>query len=667
MGAVLALVAIDSRAGADAAGARQELSQSLALFAQNNATAARSHALKAVAADPDWGLAHAVLARSYLALGEGQAAQGELRRAIDAGFDGARTHHLMAEAWLLQGDPARALAEAAKAPLRYSGYAMRVAARALAAQGRLAEAQRMIADVLSAAKGANGRAWTDLGRIRQQSSDIAGAIDAANHALAIDRGNVDALLLRGELVRDQYGLIAALPWFETALKVDPWRHDALIDYAATLGDAGRYSAMLDATRRALQARPGSPQALYLQAVMAARADNIDLARSLMQRTHGALAGEPGPMLLNGMLDYAAGGYQQAIEQWRSVLSQQPMNLAARRLLGAALLNAGDPRGALEVLRAIAVRGDADSYTLELAGRAFEQTGERDWASRFLDRAAVPVRDAATPFGSDAPIDALGAKRDRAPDDPVAAVGLIRGLIDQGRTEAALAEAQRVARRYPGAPQAHLLVGDALMLADRSAEAARAYAQAADLRFDEATMLRLVDALDQSGKRQDAAAVLATFLSQNPGNIAAERLTAHWQIAGGQWDAAIALLEGLRARIGNRDAALMGELSLAYAGADDLDAARIYAAAAYRYAPLNPAAADAFGWVLYQSGDNAAALELLQKAVSIAPGHSGLRWHIAQIQAELGQMIAARDNIRRALGDRRFGDRGPAQALLATLG
>ncbi len=664
---LLALAGLSSPAQADGATARQELAQSLDLLKQNQATAARSHALKAVNADPSWGLAHAVLARTYLALGEGAAAEGELRRARDAGFDMARAHQLYAHAWLLQGDAKRALAEVDRAQPRYRLYALRVGARALAAQGKLPQAQRLLAQVLEATKGNDGAAWSDLGRVRQQSSDIAGAIAAADRALAIDRGNVDALVLRGELVRGQYGLIAALPWFETALKVDPWRHDALIQYAATLGDAGRYTDMLSASRRALAARPGSPQALYLQAVMAARAENDDLARSLLQRTNGALVGQPGPLLLGGMLDYRAGAYQQAIDQWRGLLSLQPMNLDARRLLGAALLKSGDAPGALAVLRAIAVRGDADSYVLRLAGQAFETTNERDWAARLLDRAAIPARDVTSPFGSDVPLAAAAGALDQRPDDPVLAVTYVRGLIDSGRLGPALAEAQRLVRQAPGAPQAHLLVGDTLMQMKRPRDAAAAYARAANLRFDEATMLRVVDAYDRAGDRQKAAVVLALFQAQNPMNVAALRLAAHWQIAAGEWDAAIDGLEGLRARLGNRDATLLAELAYAYAGNGELDAARLYGAAAYRLAPLNPAATDAFGWALYQAGENAAALELMRKAVSIAPWHSGLRWHIAQVQAELGQKEAARADIARVLADPRFMDRDAARALLKALG
>ncbi|MEG8018441.1 hypothetical protein [Sphingomonas sp. LR55] len=103
-------------------------------------------------------------------------------------------------------------------------------------------------------------------------------------AVALAPREPSALTLQGEVIRDRYGLVAALPWFEAALKRDAYYHPALIEYAATLGDVGRNADMLVATRRALQARPGSPQALYLQAVLAARAGRIDLARALLRRT-----------------------------------------------------------------------------------------------------------------------------------------------------------------------------------------------------------------------------------------------------------------------------------------------------------------------------------------------------------------------------------------------
>ena len=646
--------------------ARQQLATSLTLLERGNATAARSWALKASRSDPKWPLAHAVLARTYLALGEGLAAQAALGRARDAGFDMGRAHQLRAEALLLQGDAKAALKEVRKADPRFARYALRVAARALAAQGDLPAAQMLLTGVLRQVGGRDAAAWAELGRVRQQVGDVGGAIDAATRALSIDHRRVDALTLRAELVRGQYGLVAALPWFEEALRVDPWRHDTLIAYAATLGDAGRNRDMLRASRRALAARPGSADALYLQAVMAARAGENDLARALLQRTGGALDGRPGPLLLAGVLDYATGGYQQAIGKWRAVVAAAPMNLVARRLLGAALLEGGDPRGAIAALRPVVLRSDADSYALQLVGRALEATGERDWAARFLDRSAIPVQAAALQFGTDDDLDTLAKSAVDAPGSPVARVNLVRGLLFRGMTGDALRQAQIIARAYPGVPQAQLALGDTLMTVKRFDDAAAAYARAANLRFDEPAMLRSVEALEATGKRDKAAVVVALFLAQHPGNVAARRLTGPWPIAAAQWDAAIDTLEGLRADIGNRDAALLAELALAYVGADEEEAAQVYAAAAYTLAPLNPAVVDAYGWVAYQIGGTAQAVELLRKAVAIAPAHGGLRWHLAQAQAEAGDADGARANIAAALADPGFADRVPAKALAAEL-
>ncbi|MBA4048064.1 MAG: hypothetical protein C0476_05925, partial [Sphingomonas sp.] len=113
-------------------------------------------------------------------------------------------------------------------------------------------------------------------------------------------------------------------------------------------------------------------------------------------------------------------------------------------------------------------------------------------------------------------------------------------------------------------------------------------------------------------------------------------------------------------------ALLAELALAYAGADEEEAAQVYAAAAYALAPLNPAVVDAYGWVAYQIGGTAQAVELLRKAVAIAPAYGGLRWHLAQAQAEAGDADAARANIAAALADPGFADRVPAKALAAEL-
>lgn len=651
--------------------ARAALTRSQTYLNTSNASAARSQAFQAVKADPQWGEAHLALARAALALDEGVAAEASLRRALDTGIDVKRTHALMAHAVLLQGDPRRALVEANKALAGTDAadrlYALRIRARAYTAGGNLAAAQQSaLAAIQLAPRSAD--AWTELGRFRFNAGDIVGAIEASAKAVDLDKGNTDALILRGELVRTQYGLVAALPWFEAALKRDPYRHAALIQYAATLGDAGRANEMLAVTRRAMEVRPRSPQAMYLQAVLAARAQDFDLASDLLDRAGNGVSQLPGGLLLGGSIDLAERRYERAIEKFRGLVSLQPMNITARKLLATALLQSDASKNGIDVLRPVVARGDADAYALTLVGRGFERIGDRATAARFLDRAAYPVRDGAAWFSPDDAMPQLSAAVSKAaPDDPDATVPLLRGLIDRGEKDAALAKAQEIARRNPGAPAAHLIVGDTLMLLGRPAGAVAPYKDAASIRFDEPTMLRLVEALDRSGQRQQASTTLALFLSQNPLNLAALRLSAHWQAAAGDFDAAIDSLEAVRLRTGNRDAALLAELAYAYAGAGEAERAAHYAEAAYVIAPSNPAVAGAMGWTLAQSGDSDGGIELLKKAVAMAPRHPLLRWQLAQAYADAGRKGDARAETQTALALPGFTDRGEAEALLAKLG
>ncbi len=650
----------------DPESARAALARSQEYLKASNASAARSQAFGAVRANPQWGEAHLALARASLALDEGIAAEASLRRAVDSGVDPTRIHALMAHAILLQGDPRRALVEANKAPEADRLYALRVRTRAYLAGGNLAAAQE---SALAAVRLAPNDAdvWTDLGRFRANAGDMVGAIEAAGRATQLDSGNTDALILRGEMVRSQYGLVASLPWFEAALKRDPYRHAALIQYASTLGDAGRTREMLAVTRKAMEVRPRSPQALYLQAVLAARAEQFDLARQLLQRAGSGIAALPGALLLGGTLDLEEGSYERAVEKLRNLVNAQPMNITARKLLATALLRSDASKNGIELLLPVVARGDADAYALSLVARGYERIGQRDIAGRYFDRAASPARDGAAWFSSDDALPALTAAVQKAPvDDPRATVPLIRGLIDSGDRARALAAAREIAANNPGAPAAHTLVGDTLMLLKQPAEAVRAYKDAASIRFDEAAMLRLVEALDRSGQRQEASTTLALFLSQNPLNLAALRLSASWQAAAGDYDAAIDSLEAVRLRIGNRDAVLLAELALAYAGAGEPDRAARYAEAAYHLAPSNPAVAGAMGWTLAESGDTEGGIELLQKAVTIAPRHPVLRWQLAQAYADAGRNAEARAEAQAAIAIPGFTDRSAAEALIAKL-
>ena len=305
-----------------------------------------------------------------------------------------------------------------------------------------------------------------------------------------------------------------------------------------------------------------------------------------------------------------------------------------------------------MLRPIGARGDADSYALTLLARALgavaETPDDAAAVAAYLDRAGRAATGASEPFWIDDQIGTLEADVARTPDVPSLMLAAIRGRAQAGDHAGALARARTLVAASPGAPAALLALGDALSVAGRYREAAPVYARAANLRFDEPVMLRLVDALGRAGQAEQAATALALYLSQNPQSVAARRILGRLQLGAGQAAAAIETLEGVRHQLGTRDALLLADLSRAYGavaaregegggdgGGGDAVALR-YARAAYALAPMNAAVVDAYGVALaadVEAGPAArdGARQLLEKAALLAPGDGVIASHLAGLR------------------------------------
>lgn len=645
------------------------LARAEAYAEQGDMRAARVEAMNAVEQSPDAVAAWRLLARSQIALGDFRAALTTVERARAAGIDPGETRDLAAEAAVGMGDTGRALDETAAGdiPERLFAEAARVRGKALALDGDTGGAAQLYGESLELDPD-NPRLWVDLGYFRRDTGEIAGAIEAADRAVELAPQMQAALLLKGRLARSQYGPAAGLAWFDRAVARDDIDSAARLERAATLGELGRMRSMLADARAVLERDPGNPDALYLQAVLAARAGEDDLARRLIELTEGAREAMPGMRLLTAALDLRAGNHQSAIRELEALLAQQPSNRDARRLLGAARFAAGDYRAAYWALEPLLSRPDAGTYELILAGRAEERAGEFESAYRLLERAARGGRSSAGALGSGAPDPARlavieGEAMSGAADEQVA---LIRAWLALGRTADARSLAARLAEQNPGAPQAHILHGDTLGQEGRVAAAAAAYARAANIRFTAPVALRLVEALERAGASEEAARALALFRSQNPREVTTAMLSARRNLAAGRWRAAAALLEQLRGQLGDRDAALLADLARARHELGQRDIARALARRAYRLLPMNAAVTRNYGWIAFDGGATELGIELLEKARALDPDDPLTRWQLGRAYASLGRNAAARREIEAALALPGFGDPEAAQALLERL-
>lgn len=653
--------------GGDPATSRQALARGQQLIAKGDVRAARVELMNAIKADGSNVVARIVQARVSLDLGDPDTAEEELKRAAELGAPPADISYLSGHVRLLQGDfqGALQLADAQLAGDAHGEYAARVRAAALAGLGNSDASRAELEGAISRGWG-TPEVWTDLARLHLSTGDMAEAVAATGQAVRVGPRNVKVLVLAAEVDRKRFGLRAAVPWYRRALSIDPNHVEALLGLAATLGDAGANREMLELTHRVLSLDQRNARAWYLQSVMAARAGRFDLARSLINHTSGTLDGEPAVMLLKAAMDLHDGAAEQAVDRLSDLVDLQPANLTARKLLGAAYAQAKDHDGVIQTLRGLADRADADPYTLTLIGRAFEAKGDRMTAAPLLDRAQSPGLRPNLPLVT-APLEKAAAESAAHPADARTAVPLIAAMMANGQSAGALPRALEIQRGNPGVPAAHVLAGDVLGTLGNWRAAANAYRTAANLDFSEGVALRYARALINLGDPMSAARVIDLYLSQNPQSVALRLMRADIHSSAGRWRSAIAELEIVRGRLGNRDAALLNNLAWAAIKAGDGEAALRYARSAYRLMPNNAAVTGTFGWALHRdSTDRVKAIALLEKATHLAPIDPALRFQLAQAYAAAGRKGDARTAATLALQSDRFGDRAAAQALLARL-
>lgn len=618
------------RAGDDA---RSQYEQAAQYRDQGDLRAARTALMNATRAEPQWPDAHVALAQVSLDLFDGVTASAELEKANQLGVKPPAIMHLMGHAYWLEGDLDRAatvLSDPAL-PREHRAYADRILGRVEMERGNMTAAQAAF-DRAIQAEPDNSLFWTDLARLRFVVADQKGAMDAVDHAIELNDRDVRALEFRGRLTRSQVGLVAALPWFERALKIVPDDVPTLEEYGLTLGEAGRATDMLQVARKIVSLDSRNAKAYYMQAVIAARAGNYDLAKRLLPRL-GRFGDLPAPMLLSGVVEFETGNVETAIEQFQRLLAMQPRNVTVRALLARALYSSGDGYGALQTILPIATRADSESYAQMLAARSYEATDDNTNAVKALDAASIHDARRSLPFDENVSLAVAADDAAREPNSAPVVIPYIRLLMGSGQFGQAFTEASRLANANPGVADAHMLVGDVEIARGNVGAAIIAYQRARDIRFSEGVMLRLVDAFDRNGSENAAREVLSTYLANNPTSLTAQRLMAYRLLDDGRWREAAVLLEKLLARVGPNDSILLANLARAYSAIDDDTKATKYAELAYLIDPANPMVTHIYGQVLLHSDKRPkAAVELLEKAAILMPNSAKVKTDLAKAKA-----------------------------------
>lgn len=520
--------------------------------------------------------------------GEGIAVEAELRKALSAGASRTDVAARMGEAYLLQGKlrNAREWLEPAQFAATDQALGWRMTGRLLRLEGKLPEAGKAFDRALALTPN-DPLLWVDIARLRYVGGEHLLAVEAAERALQAGPENPRAIELRAQLLNDSAGPVAAIPLFERGLAAAPDDLALLIGYAGALGEAGRAADLLATARRINQLDPRSPVPYYFQAVIAARAGQIDFARNLLNRNGNRLGEVPAAQMLQAALELEAGNSAMAVDMLERLDRRQPFNTRVQLLFARALLAVDDHVRLRQRFAPLAARPDASPYLLTVLGRSYERTGDRAAAAALLDRAATA---GALPF----------AARERA-NVPA----------------------------WPGSFEGFVLAGDNALLKRANGEALAAYSRAAQVRFPEWLMLRAAYA---TGSPANGALLAGQYLAAYPGSLLAPRLVAGGAAQSGDWARAAVLLDNADRRLGHGDVRLLADLSLAQLRSGDTAAALASADKAYDLQRSSPVAALAKGMALAKLGrDPEQARALLDKVERIGGPNPLLKEARAQLR------------------------------------
>lgn len=607
----------------DRANAAEAFAKAREYKEKNDLTAARIELMNAVRDDPR--LVDALIMQAEVALDmfDGTTARTALENAVARGIDQLQVQHLIGHALYLEGDLERAeqMLDDQNISKKHKAYALRILGRVLLASGQIDEARATFDSALKLGK-QNSALWTDIGQFRLSQADQMGAIDAADYAVKLDTRNIRALELRARLVRSQYGMAAALPWYQSALAINPNDVPVLEEYAATLGELGRASDMLQTVRKIYSLQSKNGRAFYMQAVIAARAGEYGLAQRILLLAGSQVNETPGAMLVSAISEYQLGNHHRSADILERLVSMQPNNLQARKLLARAKQSAGENFDALDAIKPLVDRGQSDSYTAMIAARAFEATGERGKAAVGLSESSRTGVRKSAPISPALSLRMAADGAQKNPGNAQYVIPYIRALMLAGMPDQALIVAKQLQAANPGVPAAHMLAGDVHAARGHYADAVVDYQRARQINFSEAIMLRQVDAYRRLNQPANARAVLTEFTVLNPNNLSAQRLMAYLMLDEMRWTEALPLLEKLRERVGYNDSILNANIARAYSGAGRHDDAIFNAETAYNIDPANAMVTLVYAQVLLKSGQRPkAAAELFEKAGALLPGNS----------------------------------------------
>lgn len=370
-------------------------------FNENDLEASLLDLKSALNLNPDLLPARILLARIFLKIGDGAAAETVVSNARRLGADPALFWPIRAEALFQQLKFKQLLALVPE-----SGMPSAIQSKLLIYRGRAnlelgltdkAEDSFKAAIELTPRQPAP-HVWQATVAFRQ--GDLITAEALARFATQNYPEDSDGWNILGSIEHAQGNFIQALTAYDRALQFRPEHHETRISRAGLLIDLKRMDEAGKDIAYLRKHYPRDPRGAYLESVYLSKRGKQDKARDALARTGAILTAMRSKVinrsaqlqLLAGVVNYELGSYERAQSYLRNYIKRLPRQPGPRKLLATILLQQNRASEAIQVLEPALKFAPRESRLLLLLGTAWMQIGRYSIATGYLEKAAALQSD-----------------------------------------------------------------------------------------------------------------------------------------------------------------------------------------------------------------------------------------------------------------------------------
>lgn len=630
-------------------------------MAKNDTNAAEIQLKNALQANPNLAEARFLLGKTMLDSGNPASAEIELRKALEFKYPSDQVVPVLARALLVQGKAKAITDELPSIQLSLpesKASVQTIVGQAYLADGKMEPARAAFAAAIAAVPD-YGPAMVGQARIKAGAGDLPGALTLVQSTLEKLPGLYDAWQFKGDLQYALGDIDGSSSAYRKALEIRPNylpAHFSLISRSLETSKLDNAGAQLEAVKKIA---PIHPRTAYLQAQLYYRQKNFKAAQESVQQHLKLIPDSPYGLQLAGAIEYELKSYSTAETYLQKALPQTPELGLARRILIASYLRSGQPTKALAILQPVLEKIERDSNMLALAGEVFMQNGDVEKAGAYFVKSSVldpesKNKQTSVALSHLAKGDSETAHRElediASVDTGIKAdLALIASHLGARKFDQALTYIDELEKKQPENPIADNLRGTALLGKGDTNAARKSFEQALvknPAYFPAAVSLANMDLADK--KPEDAKRRFESVLVTDAKNVQALLALAELRArTGGKPEEVAELINKALTANPTESAPRLALIGL-YLNAGEASKAVAAAQDALAVLPDRPEILDSAGRAQQAAGDVNQALTTYGKLAGLIPTSPRPYLRMADIQAAANDKTAAMQSLRKAL-------------------